>query len=73
MFTTTGILLDIFIDVNTTYKFQLILAKECYHCKNPNHIVYNCLVRLDIQQLTTKQREKLIENLNILKNIEITQ
>ena len=31
-----------------------ILAKECYYCENPNHVVYNCLVRLDFQQLTAK-------------------
>ena len=34
-------------------------------------MVYNYLVRLDIQQLTAEQQKEPIENLNILKNIEI--
>jgi len=34
-------------------------------------MVYNYSVRLDIQQLTAEQQKEPIENLNILKNMEI--
>ena len=33
-------------------------------------LYYNYSARLDVWQLTTKQWEKLIKNLNVLKNIE---
>ena len=33
-------------------------------------LYYNYSARLDMWQLTTKQWEKLIKNLNVLKNIE---
>lgn len=36
-------------------------------------LYYNYSARLDVWQLTTKQWEKLIKNLNVLKNIEIFQ
>ena len=36
-------------------------------------LYYNYSARLDMWQLTTKQWEKLIKNLNVLKNIEIFQ
>ena len=59
------------MDIDTTHKLCSILIKECYQYRDPNHVVCECSVRLDMCQLTTKQWEKLIENLNILKDIKI--
>jgi len=39
--------------------------KECDYYKNLNHVIHDCLTKLDIQQ------KEIMENLNVLKNIEI--
>ena len=36
-------------------------------------MVYKYLIRLDSQQLTTEQYKKLIKDLHVLKDIELTQ
>ena len=36
-------------------------------------MVYNCPVRLNVWYLTSEQWEELIEDLNTLKDIEVTQ
>ena len=40
----------------------------CYRCREPNHLVKDCPHRLDVQRLTTEQREELIEDLMALKD-----
>jgi len=46
---------------------------RCYYYRDPNHLVQKYLMRIDIRQLTIKQWEELIEDLNILKNVENLQ
>ena len=64
---------DIPIDIDVTHKLCSLPAKGYYYCRDSNHIIENYPVRLDVQQLTTEQWEKLMEDLNILKDIEIRQ
>ena len=45
----------------------------CYCCGDLSHLVQEYPVRMDIKQLTVKQREELIEALNILKDVENLQ
>ena len=45
----------------------------CYYYKDSNYVVYKYPVRLDVQQLNAKKQKKLIKDLYILKEIEITQ
>jgi len=52
---------------NTAYKLHFLPAKECYHYKDSNYVIQNCLVKLDMWQLIIEQWEKLIEDLNILR------
>jgi len=42
--------------------------RGCYWCGEANHLVKDCLHHLDIQRLTAEQREKLIEDLMVLKD-----
>jgi len=43
------------IDINITCKFYSMPTKEYYYYENPNHIICECLTRLDIQQSTAEQ------------------
>ena len=65
--------LDISIDIDAIYKLCFLPAKGYYCYRDLNHITWNCPTRLDIWQLTTEQQEKLMEDLNTLKNIKIRQ
>jgi len=62
---------NISIDIGVVQKSYFTLVKECYYCEDPNYIVCKCPVRLDVWQLTAKQWKELIEELHILKNMEI--
>ena len=44
--------LYILIDINTTQKFHPMLKIECYHYGDPNHLIQECPVKIDIRQLT---------------------
>jgi len=46
---------------------------RCYYYRDPNYLVQKYPMRIDIRQLTIKQWEELIEDLNILKNVENLQ
>ena len=61
------------MNIDTAWKPYLTPTKKYYYCGNLNHIVCKYPVRLDIQQLTAEKQEELIEDLNVLKNIEVTQ
>ena len=61
---------SILIDIDTAWKFCFTSVKECYNYGDLNYVVYKYIVRLNIQQLTTKQQEKFVEDSNILKDIE---
>ena len=61
------------IDIDVTHKLCSLPTKGCYYCRDSNHIIKNYPVRLNVQQLTTKQLEELMEDLNTLKDIKIRQ
>jgi len=57
------------MDVDTVQKTRPALPRGCYRCGEPNHLVKDCPHRLDVQRLTTEQREELIEDLMALKDV----
>jgi len=56
------------MDVDVTRKARSLPPRGCYQCGDTNHIVRDCPYCLDIRQLTTEQREELIEDLLVLKD-----
>jgi len=56
------------MDVDVARKARFLPPRGCYRCGDVNHIVQDCSHRLDICQLTTEQREELIEDLLALKD-----
>jgi len=57
------------MDVDITRKARSLPPRGYYQCGDTNHIVRDCPHCLDVCQLTTEQREKLIEELLALKDI----
>jgi len=57
------------MDVDTVQKMHSLPPRGCYWCREANHLVKDYPYRLDIQRLTTEQREELIEDLMALKDI----
>jgi len=56
------------MDVDITRKARSLPPRGCYRCGDANHVVRDCPHRLDVWQLTTEQRKKLIEDLLALKD-----
>jgi len=56
------------MDVDTVRKMRPVPPRGCYRCGEPNHLVKDCPHRLDVQRLTTEQREELIKDLMALKD-----
>jgi len=56
------------MNVNTVWKTCPAPQRGCYRCGEPNHLVKDCPHRLDVQRLTAKQWEELIEDLIALKD-----
>jgi len=56
------------MDVDVARKARSLSLRGCYRCGDANHVVQDCPHRLDIRQLTTEQREELIEDLLALKD-----
>jgi len=56
------------MDVDTIRKTCPTPPRGCYQCGEPNHLVKDCLYRLDVRRLTAEQREELIEDLMALKD-----
>jgi len=56
------------IDVDVARKARSLPPRGCYQCGDANHVVQDCPHCLDICQLTTEQREELIEDLLALKD-----
>ena len=57
------------MDVDTVRKTCPAPPRECYQCREPNHLVKDCPHRLDVRMLTAEQWEELIEDLMALKNV----
>ena len=56
------------MDVDATRKARSLPPRGCYQCRDANHVVRDCPHRMDVCQLTTEQREELIEDLLVLKD-----
>jgi len=56
------------MDTDTVRKACPTPPRECYRCREPNHLVKDCPHRLDVRRLTAEQREELIEDLMALKD-----
>jgi len=56
------------MDVDTVRKTCSLPPQGCYQCREANHLVKDCPHHLDVQRLTTEQREELIEDLMALKD-----
>ena len=56
------------MDIDIVRKIRSLPPRGCYQCGEANYLVKNCPHCLDIQRLTTEQREELIEDLMALKD-----
>ena len=56
------------MDIDAARKARSLPPRGCYRCEDANHVVQDCPHRMDVRQLTTEQREKLIEDLLALKD-----
>jgi len=56
------------MDTDTVRKACPTPPRECYRCREPNHLVKDCPHCLDVRRLTAEQREELIEDLMALKD-----
>ena len=56
------------MDVDAARKARSLPLRGCYRCGDTNHVVWDCPHCMDVRQLTTEQREELIEDLLALKD-----
>ena len=56
------------MDIDIVRKIRSLPPRGCYQCGEANYLVKDCPHCLDIQRLTTEQREELIEDLMALKD-----
>ena len=56
------------MDIDATRKTRSLSLQGCYRCGDANHVVRDCSHCMDVHQLTTEQREELIEDLLALKD-----
>jgi len=56
------------MDVDAARKARSLPLRGCYRCGDVNHVVRDCPHHMDVHQLTTEQREELIEDLLALKD-----
>jgi len=56
------------MNVDTARKARSLPPQGCYQCGDVNHVVWDCSYHMDVRQLTTEQREELIEDLLVLKD-----
>jgi len=57
------------MDVDAVQKTPSLPPRECYWCREANHLVRDCPHCLDIWKLTVEQQEELIEDLMALKDV----
>jgi len=56
------------MDVDAARKARSLSLQGCYRYRDVNHVVRDCPYRMNVRQLTTEQREELIEDLLALKD-----
>ena len=56
------------IDVDAVWKAHSLPPRECYQCREANHLVKDYPHHLDIRKLTMEQWKELIKDLIALKN-----
>ena len=56
------------MDVDMTRKTRSLPPRGCYRCGDVNYLVRDCPHHMDVCQLTSEQREELIEDLLALKD-----
>jgi len=61
------------MDVNATRKTRSLPPRGCYRCGNANHVVQDYPHCMDVHQLTSEQREELIEDLLALKDAVLSE
>ena len=61
------------MDVDATRKTRFLPLHRCYQCRDVNHVVRDCPYCMDVCQLTTEQREELIEDLLALKDAVLVE
>ena len=57
------------MNVDTTRQTRSLPLQGYYRCEDANHLVRDCSHCMDVRQLTTEQREELIEDLLALKDV----
>jgi len=56
------------MNIDAVQKTHSLPLQGCYQCGEANHLIRDCPHCLNIQKLTMKQREELIEDLMALKD-----
>jgi len=56
------------MDIDAVWKMHSLPPRGCYRCGEANHLMKDCLHRLDVRRLTAEQRKELIEDLMALKD-----
>ena len=57
------------MDVDATRKARPLSLQGCYRCRDANYLVRDCPHCMDVRQLTSEQREELIEDLLAMKDV----
>jgi len=57
------------MDIDAVRKTRSLPLRGCYQCGEANHLVKDCPHHLDVWRLTAQQREELIEDLMVLKDV----
>ena len=61
------------MDIDVTWKARPLPPRECYQCRDMNHLVQDCPHRMDVRQLTSEQQEELIEDLLAMKDVVLIE
>ena len=61
------------MDVDAIRKARSLPSRGCYQCGDANHVVRDCPHHMNVCQLTTEQREELIEDLLALKDVVLIE
>ena len=56
------------MDVDAARKTRSLPPRECYRCRDINHLVRDCPHRMDVRLLTSEQWDELFKDLLALKD-----